>query len=137
MVHLWLSPLIASRQSEGYRVSGWEALRNSMLHNDTFEAVAVNSLVKVTLRVASSLGLKVICFVTLYSHKEYWFLFQIKESRSYEIIDFFSDIGGCMGLYLGWSVLTLIELIQFVHDIIRVSLKKYGENKVTKVVALR
>lgn len=38
----------------------------------------------------------------------------IKEQKSYGIADFASDIGGQLGLWIGFSVLTIAEFIEFI-----------------------
>ena len=45
---------------------------------------------------------------------------QITESPSYTGTDFLSDFGGNIGLWLGWSVLALFEVVQFFYECFRI-----------------
>ena len=40
----------------------------------------------------------------------------IEESPSYTFTDFISDLGGNMGVFVGWSFLTFMEVKQFLYD---------------------
>ncbi|ESO09376.1 hypothetical protein HELRODRAFT_168357 [Helobdella robusta] len=42
---------------------------------------------------------------------------QTSETPSYELKQFLSDIGGILGLYIGFSVLTFVEFIELIYDI--------------------
>ena len=48
---------------------------------------------------------------------------KIKESPAYTGVDFLSDFGGNIGLWLGWSVLGLFEVIQFFYECLGISIK--------------
>ena len=42
---------------------------------------------------------------------------KMSESPGYEIVDLLSDFGGNIGLWIGWSVLALFEILQFVYEV--------------------
>ncbi|KJH39990.1 degenerin [Dictyocaulus viviparus] len=47
----------------------------------------------------------------------------LRESESYSIVNLVSDVGGQMGLWLGASVLTAIEIIIFLIDMLAIAIK--------------
>ena len=44
---------------------------------------------------------------------------KISESAAYDLASLVSDFGGNIGLWLGWTVLALFELIEFLFHCIR------------------
>ncbi|KAK6061655.1 hypothetical protein COOONC_00674 [Cooperia oncophora] len=46
----------------------------------------------------------------------------LRESESYSIVNLVSDIGGQMGLWLGASVLTAIEIVIFLFNIVVIAI---------------
>lgn len=55
----------------------------------------------------------------------------VKEKRSYELPDFASDIGGQLGLWIGFSVLTIAEFLEFAMLLICLAVRKCSSS--TKV----
>ena len=49
---------------------------------------------------------------------------QITESEAYTFTDFLSDFGGNIGLWLGWSVLALFEVVQFCYECVGILVKR-------------
>ena len=48
---------------------------------------------------------------------------KISESSSYDVTALLSDFGGNLGLWLGWSVLILFEILQFVYECFEITIK--------------
>ncbi|KAJ1354695.1 hypothetical protein KIN20_011696 [Parelaphostrongylus tenuis] len=47
----------------------------------------------------------------------------LKESESYSIVNLVSDVGGQMGLWMGASVLTAIEIVIFLIDVFTITIR--------------
>ena len=54
---------------------------------------------------------------------------QISREAKLEIVDLVGSIGGLLGLFLGMSFLSFVELIEIVLESIVIILKKYKNNK--------
>ena len=48
---------------------------------------------------------------------------KISESSSYDVTALLSDFGGNLGLWLGWSVLILFEILQFLYECLEIIIK--------------
>ena len=46
----------------------------------------------------------------------------IEQKRAYEVPGLLGDIGGQMGLFIGASILTILELFDYVYEVIKVCL---------------
>ena len=44
----------------------------------------------------------------------------IEQKRAYEVPGLLGDIGGQMGLFIGASILTILELFDYVYEVIKV-----------------
>ncbi|VDK85483.1 unnamed protein product [Cylicostephanus goldi] len=58
----------------------------------------------------------------------------LRESESYSFVNLISDIGGQMGLWLGASVLTAIEILIFLISVVSIALGthlNYGDKNKT------
>ena len=42
---------------------------------------------------------------------------KMSESPAYELVNLISDFGGNIGLWLGWSVLAIFEIVQFFYEV--------------------
>jgi acid-sensing ion channel 2 len=47
------------------------------------------------------------------------------DSPSYEIMDIFANVGGTLGLFLGFSILSFVELLDLLYNVIRVTINIY------------
>lgn len=43
----------------------------------------------------------------------------------FEIMDIFANVGGTIGLFLGFSILSFVELLDLIHNVVLVSIKVY------------
>ena len=55
----------------------------------------------------------------------------ISKDRAAKPVDYVSAIGGTMGLFTGFSIISGVEIIYFAVKIVRSMLKKSDENKVS------
>ncbi|XP_068740274.1 amiloride-sensitive sodium channel subunit alpha-like [Montipora capricornis] len=58
---------------------------------------------------------------------------KITEQRSYELEDFVSDIGGQLGLWIGFSVLTVAEFLELIMLILHTAVKSCKDNRIFKL----
>ncbi len=72
-------------------------------------------------KVKSELAANLVRVEVFLRHLNYY---TVSESPSYDMTDLLSDFGGNIGLWLGWSALTLFELF----DLIRKLLGLYRNN---------
>ena len=49
---------------------------------------------------------------------------KLSESPAYDITAFLSDFGGNIGLWLGWSVLAIFEVVQFCYECVEILIRK-------------
>ena len=45
----------------------------------------------------------------------------IEQKKAYEVPGLLGDIGGQMGLFIGASILTILELFDYVYEVIKVT----------------
>jgi len=58
---------------------------------------------------------------------------EITDQAAFEIMDIFENDGGTLGLFLGFSILSFVELLDLVHNILMVSIRVYRAKKGIKM----
>ncbi|PFX34951.1 Amiloride-sensitive sodium channel subunit beta [Stylophora pistillata] len=113
-------------REEGYKMSSSFALWPSEKYEPIYEE-ALQKEHKILFTKIGSSHRKNVCKLQVFY--EELNLEMITEQRSYEIEDFVSDIGGQLGLWIGFSVLTAAEFLELFMLIFHAVLKSCGAKK--------
>lgn len=116
-------------REEGYKMSSSFALWPSEKYEPIYEK-ALQKEYKILFTKRGSSHRKNVCKLQVFY--EELNLEVITERRSYEIEDFVSDIGGQLGLWIGFSVLTAAEFLELFMLIFHAVFKNCGAKKTQK-----
>ena len=77
-----------------------------------------------------SIKKRIVSFYVYYSQLRYT---EIKETPSMSLIDLLANIGGTIGLFIGISVLSFVEIVEFLMEIIIIYFEKRKEARKLKI----